>query len=212
MVRLFCLLVCCQAVACNLGQGVGRAEGTLFVANCSDSGDFAAPGAPAAFNLRPNFFTADYVTDPIRGGVRHDRLSVRLQSAPNRSENADGIFLQFTDVADAGARVGSAQKINEDSAIRATLRLGQTCPRSRTQMELDGTLSLTAFGSFRAGVVPPKNLYLSAGDPIAGTFEFDIVDRRSLNLGHTGTTESSPSVAGRISGDFSFFLSPDRGL
>lgn len=208
----FCRLALCLAVSgCSLGAGVGHADGALYVANCSDSGDFGSLDSPATFHLRPNYFVATYATDPGKG-VPHDHLSLRLQSGPERSENADAIFIQFTDVGYVGARVGTVQKITTDSAIRASLRLGQTCPRARTQMELNGTLSLAALGAFRPGVTPSQNIRLSVGDVVAGTFQFDIVDRRNLNLGHTGSIDGNPAVTGQLGGDFSFQLAPDRGL
>jgi hypothetical protein len=101
------VLVALSLSGCSVGQGVGAASGTLFVLNCSSSGDYCdsfgvcgTPSAPATYNLDPGFFAGepiDQLTQFMGGSVSGsqpsmNRITIRLQRSGKQIENNDALY------------------------------------------------------------------------------------------------------------------------
>jgi hypothetical protein len=91
------------AGGCTVGGGSGRVRGEIFVEACGEEGEnYAGPvdGAapmdgglpPRAFDLEPSFFAGEPIEDIARGGVRTNRLIIRIQSNGNRIEVTDTLY------------------------------------------------------------------------------------------------------------------------
>ena len=96
-------------LGCSVGQGVGVASGTLFVLDCSSSGDYCdstgvcgTPSAPAEYRLNPGFFAGEPIDQlaqfptnglPLSGSQpRMNRITIRLQRSGKQIESNDALF------------------------------------------------------------------------------------------------------------------------
>ena len=77
-------------------------------------------------------------------------------------------------------------------------------------MELDGTITFARFGQATAGAAVPENFAIRFEDPITATFSFDVVDRRALTLGGTGSVPATPETGGHLDGNFDFIVRQGR--
>jgi hypothetical protein len=85
------------------------------------------------------------------------------------------------------------------------LKLSQTCTYAEAGIELDGTITFSAFGSATGGT-PPPDFHIGFGDRLAATFTTTVVDRRSATLGGVGPVPTEPAVAGTMTGSFDFIV------
>ena len=108
------LLVVFALSGCSVGQGTGAASGTLFVLDCSSSGDYCdstgvcgTPSAPAEYNLDPTFFAGEPIDQltqfptngsPLSGSEPlMNRITIRLQRSGKQIENNDALFFDVVD-------------------------------------------------------------------------------------------------------------------
>jgi hypothetical protein len=206
-------LACVLLAGCGLGDGKGTLAGTLYVRECSvnttfhnnDAGPFGAPGAERAYDMQPSYFVGYPVHDfdqphPV------NKLSLREQASGQRLDEADVMLVTIADVRVLAGSVGQPLDIGPVSNARASLLLNQTCPAHEVQMELDGTMTFTSFGSATAGTTPPDDFDINIDDRVAATFHFTLVDRRAITLGGVGGVPTDPSLTGHIDGDFDFII------
>jgi hypothetical protein len=113
--RLGLVAVTLTLSGCSVGQGTGAASGTLFVLDCSSSGDYCdstgvcgTPSAPAQYNLNPGFFAGETIdqlaqfpssnASPLTGSLpRMNRITIRLQRSGKQIENTDALFFDVVD-------------------------------------------------------------------------------------------------------------------
>jgi hypothetical protein len=102
-------LVVLTLLGCGVGKGSGAAKGTLFVLNCSKSGDYCdpsgvcgTPSAPAGYSLDPGFFAGeplDDITENLGGSEpRANRLTIRLQRSGKTLESNDVLFFDIVNL------------------------------------------------------------------------------------------------------------------
>lgn len=196
----FGVLLACGA--CGLGDGKGALAGTLYLRGCTKSNDYGASGAPAAYDMRPVYFTAD----PVNALASHEplhpinKVSLRVQPRGNRLEEADVLYINVADDAQVAAMKGAAMPIGGFSNVRASLTLRETCPNAEVEPELDGTMTWSAFGSADA------TNGIQFGDHLAATFDFEVVDRRAIAIGGVGPVPTAPAAGGHITGSFDFIV------
>ena len=110
--------VCAVAlsIGCSQGQGEGALTGTLTVGDCGLAG--------AAFDLQPDYFTAEIVDE---------LLDIRIQSSSDLDIYTDGLHLLVHDVsAVRRSMLGTPLAIGgPDAPVTATLYLNETCPAGR---------------------------------------------------------------------------------
>jgi hypothetical protein len=206
-------LVCLLAAGCT-GAGTGAAAGALYIRSCRvvvtrgdvfSPADYGALGAPAPFDLKPGFFVAQPLDD-LPQAHPQNRLYVRVQHNGQFVETADALTINVARVEDVAALLGQADTVGPATNERASLGLNDTCPGAETGLELDGTITWTAFGGATSGTTPPPNFRLSYGDHLAASFAFQVVDRRAITLGGIGGVPTAPAVQGNLSGNFDFFI------
>jgi hypothetical protein len=77
---------------CNVGEGVGTADGTLWVLGCEEIDDvvtnFGTEAEPKAYRLKPTFFAGDPIED-IGIGEHKNRLRLRMQRYGRGQEDDD---------------------------------------------------------------------------------------------------------------------------
>jgi hypothetical protein len=113
--RLGLALVALTLGGCSVGQGSGVASGTLFVLNCSSSGDYCdskglcgTPSAPVDYSLNPGFFAGEPVDDLTKNLIgsqrvtgsepQMNRLTIRLQRSGKTIESNDVLFFDAVDL------------------------------------------------------------------------------------------------------------------
>ena len=115
---------------CAVGDGVGSAEGSLYVRGCKQYADYGKPDAPAPYNLNPTFFAGEPIED-IRMNGTLNRIVLRLQDSGKSNELDD--MLQF-DVVNSylvGACLAGVGLTDEVSRAFCQTPPGQTRPRMR---------------------------------------------------------------------------------
>ena len=191
------------------GTGTGTVAGSIYLSECTIGVPLGSLAAPAPYDLAPTYFVADPVNDVPRVDPVN-RVSIRIQSAGNQIEEADGLYIKVADVEQVGNRIGEQLAVGPASNVRANLLLRRTCPRSPVQIELDGTMRFSRFGAQSPGGVP-SDFRIQYGDYITAVFELNVVDRRVITLGGNGSVDTIPDVAGRLTGDFDFQVRQGRG-
>jgi len=192
------------------GTGTGSVAGTLYLSECTVDQALGSLASPAAFDLHPTYFVADPVSDRPKPDPMN-RVSIRIQSRGNQLEEADALYLKVADVEAVGDRVGQALDVGPASNVRATLVLRLTCPNAPVQLELDGKITFSRFGVQTPGSDAPIDFRIQYGDLITAAFDFDVVDRRTIGLGGSGSVDTIPDVAGHLAGDFDFQVRQGRG-
>jgi hypothetical protein len=194
-------------MGCN--GGTGTLVGSLYVRSCSQSNDYGSLTALAGYTMNPDYFQAIPVNSPPYERRFHpvNQLNMRMQNDGLHQEYADVLHLNIGDVAMVAAVVGKPIALGPATNVRTTLELNQTCRYAEAQIELDGTITFTAFGA--AGSVPlPDNFTINIGDRLAASLEVTVVDRRAATLGGVGPVPTTPAVAGQLSGSFDFIVQP----
>jgi hypothetical protein len=190
------------------GTGTGTVAGAIYLSECTTGVPLGSLGAPAPYDLLPTYFVADPVNDVPRIDPMN-RVSIRIQSLGNQIEEADGLFIKVSDVYLVGNQVGQQLSVGPATNVRASMLLKRTCPKSPVQLELDGNIRFTRFGTTGGGV--PVDFRIQYGDYITATFDFTVVDRRTSTLGGNGSVDTTPEVGGRLAGDFDFQVRQGRG-
>ncbi|MCA9673285.1 MAG: hypothetical protein KC503_47170 [Myxococcales bacterium] len=130
---------------CPAGQGEGWVGGSVYVQNCSTSGD-SLDQAQDNYELNATFFAGDPVLDFNEVvAERRSTVTVRVQETSNRAEESDGLVLQFGDVAAAARAFAQRQLIgasscfdlsgrcaSANSVYRAQFNLYNSCPSNRS--------------------------------------------------------------------------------
>jgi hypothetical protein len=190
------------------GSGTGTVAGAIYLSECTIGVPLGSLGAPAPFDLQPTYFAADPITDVPRVDMMN-RVSIRIQSAGNQIEEADGLFIKVADVEQVGNQVGAEIPVGPATNVRASMLLKRSCPRAPVQIELDGTIRFSRFGTTGGGV--PGDFRIQYGDFITAVFDFTVVDRRTSTLGGNGSVDTTPEIGGRVAGDFDFQVRQGRG-
>jgi hypothetical protein len=196
----FALVLACAG--CGLGDGKGTLAGTLYLRGCTEDYDFGALGAPADYDMRPRYFVGDPINALQSPQPLHpvNKLAIRVQHDGKSVEEADALQLRVADDALVAAAVGQPIPVGPFTNVRGSLSVNETCPDAEAGAELDGTVTFSAFGRDAA------NNGIQFGDHLAGTFDFEIIDRRALTLGGIGSVPTTPAASGHISGDFDFIV------
>lgn len=110
--------------ACSVGVGEGFVSGSVRVDECRLD--------QPAFDLMPNFFVAEFVSDPElidrTATLRH--LNMRIQRGSWREVDSDGLFVSVADVNELErSLIGVPIAITDEATamVHLTLYLGQTC-------------------------------------------------------------------------------------
>jgi hypothetical protein len=203
---LVCVLCACGG--CALGEGTGAVNGNIYVRGCTSTTDYGAAGAPAPYQMNPTYFVADPVNDAPDKLRPINHLEIRVQPTGNRAEEADVFFLNVANDWLVASSLGTPLAVGPDTNVRVTLALNQTCLQREVAMELDGTVTFSAFGSAQAakGVATPADFRILFGDRLAAIFSLDLVDRRAIALGGTGGVPTDPALAGHLAGNFDFLV------
>jgi hypothetical protein len=200
-VRVFALLL----AGCQIGAGTGQVAGTVYLRSCANDTGLGTLAAPAAYTMNPTFFAAAPTLDFSRP-FPMNRLSIRVQPDGRRIEEADVLLITIASVGQVAAVQGQAISVGPDTNTRASLVLTNSCPQAEVQMELDGSITFSAFGGAQAGAMPAADFSIDFGDHLAATFSFDIVDRRAIVLGGTAGITTDPTAGGHIDGNFDFIV------
>jgi hypothetical protein len=185
------------AVGC-VGDGTGTLSGTLFVSGCTQDYDYG----PAGYDMNPTYFVADPINALASDMPLHpiNKLEIRMQPTGNRADESDVLFVNVADDAQVAAAMGAALPIGATTNVRVTLTLHQTCPDAESLPEIDGTITWMSFGSASA------TEGIQFGDRLAATFSGEVVDRRAIALGGTGSVSTAPAVSGHLDGSFDFIV------
>jgi hypothetical protein len=207
MLRVGCALGLALLGGCNVGAGTGSFAGSLYLRGCTKDGDLGSASAPALFDLKPTFFVAEPIDD-FQKAHPMNRLSIRIQSAGNRVEEADVLYINMASVLPVAQTLGSAVPVGIGADVRAALVLNQTCPTAEVEAELDGQVTFTAFGAASGSV--PEDFRIQFGDHLAGSLSVDVVDRRMIALGGIGGVAATPAAGGHLAGQFDFVVHQGR--
>lgn len=197
---------------CGLGDGTGRLDGTLYVRGCSQSNDYGSLAAPTGYSLAPTWFSADPIDSPPYEERLHpvNRIEIRVQTRGTRQEQADVLYVNVADEAPVAAALNQPLPLGPATNVRATLTLNETCQYAEEgNMELDGSITFTAFGS-ATGAAPPVDFSVEYGDRVAANLAVTVVDRRAITLGGVGSVPPTPVVAGQLTGSFDFIVQPGK--
>lgn len=181
-------------VACSVGQGTGSARGDVSFPECRLN---AAP-----FDLRPDFFVADFVDDPVTvAGLRRRLLNIRMQRGSYGEWSSDGITMTVRDVDTLAGQLGSDTPVGPGQPVEMTLFLGQTCPSGVPRSDfftlpaiLQASSGTIVFHAIYAPDVDPNALHIAAD--FAGVVFED--------------AESPTTRNAHVDGDMSFFYQRGR--
>lgn len=196
-----CALLAGGCALAEVGEGVGRVDGSLFVRGCLDGEDYGAAGAPTAYAMNPTFFVVDPVEDSVLKARPVNRMQIRVQSTGNLPEEADVLWITIADVAPVAAAFNQVINVDTTSNVRASLPLNRSCRDREATPQLVGQIVFGEFGK-ADGSAPPKDFQVRFGESIAAQFNFTVLDKRAQQLGGQGGVPTTPAVAGAIQGDF----------
>jgi hypothetical protein len=210
--RLCVLALVAVSGGCGFGEGTGTLGGTLYVRGCNQDSDFGSLASPAGFNLSPIFFEGDPIDSPAYERLHHpvNHLDIRVQGHGLRENLADVLVVSISDEAPVAAAVGTPLALGPATDVRTSLKLNETCRYAEAGIELDGTITFSAFGSATKGGAVPANFAVGYNDRVAATLTVDVVDRRAATLGGVGPVSTTPAVAGQLNGSFDFIVRPGR--
>lgn len=129
------------ALACSTGDGEGTVTGIVNVPACGLDDE--------AFDLRPDFFTAD---------PTEDFLEIRVQRGSSQEDLSNKITIFVDHAAEVKASMlGVPLEIGDDidSPVRMSLALNKTCPIDRR----NGPVNLVA----RSGTITFHSIYFPTG-------------------------------------------------
>jgi hypothetical protein len=154
--------------------------------------------------MQPSYFVATPVSDVPRPQPMN-RLSVRVQPSGNRVEEADAMLIDVANDREVAVQLGQDIAVGPSTNVRASLNLNATCPTAEVQLELDGNINWSKFGTATTTSVP-EDFNLNYGDRLTAAFSFDVVDRRAIVLGGVGGVSSDPAAGGHLDGNFDFVI------
>jgi hypothetical protein len=205
--RLLVSTLALWAGGCTVGEGTGSVTGSIWLNQCTNDNGLGSQGAPAAFDLHASYFVAQPIQDLEHPGMMN-RLAIKIQAAGTLIEESDGLYINIADVAPVATMVAQPIPVGPATNVRATLNLWRTCPQISVQLECDGTITFTRFGTPGGG--PDTTFRIQNEDPLTATFSFDLVDRRALTLGGVGPVTPFPDAGGHIDGNFDFIVRQGR--
>ena len=194
MKRAAQLAACLLLGACSVGQGSGSVTGEVSFPECRL--------ATTTYDLRPDFFAADFVEDPatVNGHLRQI-LDIRVQRGSYGEWSSDGISLLVRNVDDIAGMLGTPIPVGSDQPVSMTLFLGASCdsgvPRARfftVPAILDASSGTITFTAIYAPDLDPNALHIEAS--------FDHV--RFEDAAHPDERYAD------LSGHFSFFFQRGR--
>lgn len=185
----------CVVLACSVGQGTGTATGHVVFPECHLDN--------ASYDLRPDFFAADFVDDPANAtGNRWQMLQLRMQRGSYGEWSSDGISILVRDVDPiARSEIGMPLAVGPGQEVEMTLYLGGTCPS----------------GVPRAGFFTiPAILEAASGTIVFHAIYAPDVDRSQLQIWadfsdvHFEDAESPATRFAVMTGNLSFFFQRGR--
>jgi hypothetical protein len=194
---------------CSLGKGTGALSGSLYVEECTTESDYGAAGAPAPYNLNPTFFVADPIND-FQSEHPDNKVTIRVQSSGQPIELADALIVGIADVGPVALALGQPLPLGPATNVRAGLSLSGSCPAQPVEAEGDGTITFTSFGSAAVGAAVPADFKLGFGDRLAAEVHIDLIDRRAISLGGSGSVPTAPVLSGHLDGNFDFVIRAGR--
>ncbi len=194
-------LVASGCALAEVGEGIGRVDGALFVRSCRDGKDLGAPGAPATYTMKPEFFVVDPVEDSVMDDHPVNRMQIRVQSTGNLPEEADVLWITIADVRQVAESWNQIISVGATSNVRASLQLNRSCRDREATPSLQGQIVFATFGK-ADGSPPPEDFQVRFGEKIAAQFNFGVVDQRYELLAGQGGVPTTPAVAGHLDGDF----------
>ncbi len=156
------LAIACVSFACSVGQGTGSAHGHVVIPDCR----LDDPG----YELRPDFFVADFVDDPrTTAGYQRRIMQMRMQRGSYGEQASDGITLLVRDVDEIAGQIGLPMSVAVDGPVQMTLYLGQTCPSGLPRgtfftlpAYLGATTGTITFDAIYAPDIAPDSLRIAA--------------------------------------------------
>jgi hypothetical protein len=216
-VRLAALVLCASTLgACDVGNGYGSVDGSLFIRQCAphtaigataEEGtaySFGSAAAPLGYDMQPTFFAAEPIDDFVRL-MPNNRLNIRVQSDGSRIEQADVLFINIASVYSVATSLGTDIPVGFNTNVRATISLNQSCPSPEVTPTLEGVINFKRFGGADAGRVQP-DFRIIFDDHLQAAFTFHVVDVRAATIGGLGLVPIDPAVGGDISGYFDFIV------
>lgn len=185
----------CVALACSVGQGTGSARGHVVFPECRLD--------DAGYDLRPDFFVADFVDDPVNPmGNTRQMLDLRMQRGSYGEWSSDGISMVVRDVdAIAQSQIDTALPVGSGQPVEMTLYLGQTCPSGVPRADF---FTIPAILSAVSGSIVFHAIYAPDVDPSALHIWADFTDV------HFADAESPATRYADLTGDLSFFYQRGR--
>jgi hypothetical protein len=213
------LVLALLATGCVVGEGSGALAGALYVQACNQDHDtaclmvngdnYGSLAQPCAYNMHPVFFVAQPVDDFTPKPQPINQLSIRVQPNGLNVEEADVLYIGISNEFPVATALGQTLPVNASSNVRASLVLNETCPDALVQIELDGTIAFSTFGTaFRTPV--PNDFAIEFEDRLTASFSFQVVDRRASTLGGNGGVSTVPTVGGQLAGNFNFVVRQGR--
>ncbi len=156
------LAVCVLLSACSVGQGSGSVTGEVSFPECRL--------ATTTYDLRPDFFAADFVDDPatVSGHLRQI-LDIRVQRGSYGEWSSDGVSFLVRNVDDIAGMLGTPLPVGQGEPVSMTLYLGASCesgvPRTRyfaLPAILDATSGTITFTAIYAPDIDPGSLHIEA--------------------------------------------------
>lgn len=95
LAALFCGMAT-GALGCTVGAGSGQADGSLFILDCNDSGNYGIPGREQPYQLKPKFFAGEPIEDIRRDVAPLNRVILRAQRDGARAESNDSLYIDIT--------------------------------------------------------------------------------------------------------------------
>jgi hypothetical protein len=203
-------------VACDVGDGSGAVNGSLFIRQCAQhtaigataeegtAYSFGSAADPLGYAMNPSFFAAEPIDDFARL-MPNNRLNIRVQSDGSRIEQADVLFINIASVYSVATSLGTDVDVGFNTNVRATLSLNQSCPSPEVTPTLEGVINFKQFGSAATGHIQP-DFRIVFEDHLEAAFTFHVVDIRAATLGGLGSVPIAPAVGGDISGYFDFIV------
>jgi hypothetical protein len=186
------------------GNGSGAVSGTVEIDPCYKQANLSG-----AYNLNPDYFVADMIYAADTQAHPQNKVMIRVQHGGRRLDEADGIYINIAQSSLVANQL--SQDVGPATNLRASLVLNASCPDHPVEMELDGTITFTSFGS-ASGTSNPETFKIGYGDHLAANFtNLTIVDRRAIALGGQGSVPTAPQSSGTLTGNFDFVVQRGRG-
>jgi hypothetical protein len=155
------LAVALGLIACSVGQGTGSARGSVVSPECRLNN--------ASYDMRPDFFAADFVTDPATPmGLTRQILDIRMQHGSYGEWSSDGLAVLVRDVDSIEHTLGTPIPIGPGMQVEMTLYLGATCPSG---VPNSAFFTVPAIFSATSGTITFASVYAPDVDPNAFTID-----------------------------------------